>query len=85
MTILNLADQYPPIQTHLSDVYDETNLVKQRFVVCQIKLSLRVRLRYANIHDAFVTKFGVPPSFYVRSPGRVNIIGSPFTYHNFNY
>ena len=31
--------------------------------------------RYDAIKEKFVAKFGCPPAFYARAPGRVNIIG----------
>jgi hypothetical protein len=36
--------------------------------------------RYDLLHAAFATKYGHPPSFFVRAPGRVNIIGEHIDY-----
>lgn len=31
--------------------------------------------RFSKINDVFIKKYGHPPQFYARAPGRVNIIG----------
>ena len=36
--------------------------------------------RYTNLSARFKTLYGVKPSFYVRAPGRVNIIGEHIDY-----
>ena len=36
--------------------------------------------RAKALSGAFVTKFGVPPSFVARAPGRVNLIGEHIDY-----
>ena len=39
--------------------------------------------RFAALSRAFVTAFGSPPAFFVRAPGRVNIIGEHVDYHGY--
>ncbi|KAJ7373758.1 N-acetylgalactosamine kinase [Desmophyllum pertusum] len=36
--------------------------------------------RYEKIKETFHNKFGCPPEFYARAPGRVNIIGEHIDY-----
>ncbi|CAE7784815.1 RANBP2 [Symbiodinium sp. KB8] len=40
--------------------------------------------RFKALGDAFVAKFGVMPTFYVRAPGRVNLIGEHIDYHGYS-
>jgi len=37
-------------------------------------------IRFERIKDAFINKYGHPPKFYARAPGRVNIIGEHVDY-----
>ncbi|XP_057290502.1 N-acetylgalactosamine kinase-like [Hydractinia symbiolongicarpus] len=39
-----------------------------------------VQNRFAALNDAFTKKYGHPPLFYARAPGRVNIIGEHIDY-----
>uniref|UniRef100_A0A4W3JZ60 N-acetylgalactosamine kinase n=1 Tax=Callorhinchus milii TaxID=7868 RepID=A0A4W3JZ60_CALMI len=36
--------------------------------------------RLMKLKAAFITKYGAPPSFYIRAPGRVNLIGEHIDY-----
>ncbi len=38
-------------------------------------------LNLRQLHDAFATRFGAPPAFVVRAPGRVNLIGEHTDYN----
>jgi len=40
--------------------------------------------RFARLADAFKATFGAPPEFYVRSPGRVNLIGEHIDYEGYS-
>lgn len=40
--------------------------------------------RYAALADAFRTAHGRDPSFFVRAPGRVNLIGEHIDYHGYS-
>ncbi|XP_029430385.1 N-acetylgalactosamine kinase isoform X3 [Rhinatrema bivittatum] len=46
--------------------------------------TLRVQVddneRFLKLKEMFISKFGSPPKFYVRAPGRVNIIGEHIDY-----
>jgi len=39
--------------------------------------------RYAALAAAFEAKYGAKPAFFVRAPGRVNLIGEHIDYHNY--
>ncbi|XP_072326783.1 N-acetylgalactosamine kinase isoform X2 [Scyliorhinus torazame] len=36
--------------------------------------------RFTKLKEAFVSKYGAPPAFYARAPGRVNLIGEHVDY-----
>ncbi|XP_072421150.1 N-acetylgalactosamine kinase isoform X2 [Chiloscyllium punctatum] len=36
--------------------------------------------RFTKLKDAFISKYGAPPAFYARAPGRVNLIGEHIDY-----
>ncbi|XP_067827578.1 N-acetylgalactosamine kinase isoform X2 [Heptranchias perlo] len=36
--------------------------------------------RFMKLKDAFISKYGLPPAFYARAPGRVNLIGEHIDY-----
>uniref|UniRef100_A0A4W3K0J2 Galactokinase 2 n=1 Tax=Callorhinchus milii TaxID=7868 RepID=A0A4W3K0J2_CALMI len=43
-------------------------------------LALFCFFRLMKLKAAFITKYGAPPSFYIRAPGRVNLIGEHIDY-----
>jgi hypothetical protein len=63
MTVLSVADEHVPVFDSLENVYSDNIITYQRE-------------RYNTIKSLFTAKFKVEPEFYVRSPGRVNIIGN---------
>lgn len=46
-------------------------------------LPLLLQIRYGAVSEAFRAAFGVEPSFFVRAPGRVNLIGEHIDYHSY--
>ncbi|XP_072134348.1 N-acetylgalactosamine kinase isoform X1 [Mobula birostris] len=36
--------------------------------------------RFTKLKEAFISKYGMPPAFYARAPGRVNLIGEHIDY-----
>ena len=59
-----------PVATQLSEVYQDING----------SIKSVHEPRYTNLSARFKTLYGVKPSFYVRAPGRVNIIGEHIDY-----
>ena len=43
-----------------------------------------VQIRYGDLALAFKNKFGTDPTFFVRAPGRVNLIGEHIDYHGYS-
>jgi N-acetylgalactosamine kinase len=44
-----------------------------------------VQIRYGDLTTAFKKEFGgLEPAFYVRAPGRVNLIGEHVDYHGYS-
>jgi N-acetylgalactosamine kinase len=41
-------------------------------------------IRYGHISEAFAAAYGCEPSFFVRAPGRVNLIGEHIDYHGYS-
>ena len=39
--------------------------------------------RFAELNTLFKEKYGCMPEFYVRAPGRVNLIGEHIDYHKY--
>jgi galactokinase len=68
MPAKNSALEFIPVK--INDVYSEDNLDFQT-------------KRYNDIVSNFKTHFGISPSFIVRAPGRVNLIGEHLDYSNF--
>jgi len=59
-----------PVHQRLDAVYkDINNSVKEIH-----------EARYANLRQRFKVQYGCVPAFYVRAPGRVNIIGEHIDY-----
>ena len=56
------------VDPSLQDVYETTAEPKARF---------------QELNDLFQEKFNCKPQFYVRAPGRVNLIGEHIDYHEY--
>lgn len=41
------------------------------------------KARFQELNDLFQEKFNCKPQFYVRAPGRVNLIGEHIDYHEY--
>ncbi|RKO96206.1 ribosomal protein S5 domain 2-like protein, partial [Caulochytrium protostelioides] len=65
------GDEAPPTYTSLADVYD-------------FKTAAQAAPRYEALYRAYVARFGSAPSLFVRSPGRVNLIGEHIDYAGFS-
>jgi hypothetical protein len=48
------------------------------------RLAPRAQIRYGAVTDAFRRAYGAEPSFLVRAPGRVNLIGEHVDYHGYS-
>jgi len=63
----DLPCAHPPIFTNLNELYDEQHVGEQE-------------KRLSTLRSRFVDLYGAPPSFIVRAPGRVNLIGEHIDY-----
>lgn len=72
--IIRDDDEPVPQYTRISGVYG----VKDTSETAKKQLA-----RYQNIRDKFAKRFGFAPDFFVRAPGRVNIIGEHIDYSGF--
>ncbi|XP_005998374.1 N-acetylgalactosamine kinase [Latimeria chalumnae] len=46
----------------------------------KIRVNVTENKRLQKLRETFISKFGSPPTFYVRAPGRVNLIGEHIDY-----
>ncbi|XP_078283426.1 N-acetylgalactosamine kinase isoform X2 [Rhinoraja longicauda] len=49
----------------------------------QLLLQVSESERFTKLKDAFISKYGMPPAFYARAPGRVNLIGEHIDYSGY--
>ncbi|KAF9446160.1 galactokinase gal [Macrolepiota fuliginosa MF-IS2] len=63
-----LADQPIPVYTNLTDLYGSFGS------------SLNHAVRWNELTEEFKSRFGRPPTYIVRAPGRVNLIGEHIDY-----